>query len=252
MLIISKIIYFLISPLSWLIASLFIAVFARKVQTKKIFLIISLLIALFFSNTFIYEKVLHLWETPAVSKSSIEHHQIGIVLGGMSEYDSNTERLVLQRSGDRIWQALDLYYNHKIDKILITGGSGYVQDRGLDEANQFKALLLSWGIPEKNLIIESKSRNTVENAQFTKELLANSYPEYNSFLLITSAIHMKRAQKIFENNGIKVDAYPADEDCGSERKYFWNEYIIPEINTFNDWFRLLKEIIGYYSYLIMN
>ncbi|MCO5231476.1 MAG: YdcF family protein [Chitinophagales bacterium] len=251
MIVLSKIIYFFISPLTWLIGCITFSLIAKKAKSKNTFQIFALLIAILFSNTVIYDKAVSYWVIPSIKSTEIQHYHVGIVLGGMSDYNSSTDRLVLQRSGDRIWQTLDLYFNHKIDKILITGGSGFVQNTGLDEANQFKKLLLSWGIPEKDLIIESKSRNTVENAQYTKKALEQADMLGESFLLITSAVHMKRAKKIFEDQGIKVTPFSTDDELLKGNNYFWNDYIVPDINTFNDWFRFIKEIVGYYSYLLM-
>ncbi|HLW29997.1 MAG TPA: hypothetical protein VKX29_04005, partial [Brumimicrobium sp.] len=88
-LILSKIIYFFISPLTWLVLAILLWAFAKKKKLKQIAKVASIVIVLFFSNTFIYKEALHLWEIPAVNKSEIEHHDVGIVLGGMFEYDNS-------------------------------------------------------------------------------------------------------------------------------------------------------------------
>src|SRR5690554_336682 len=149
-LILSKIVYFLITPLTWLILSVLIWAFVKNKKRKKIARISTIAIVLFFSNTFIYKEALHLWEVPAVNKSEIVHHDVGIVLGGMFEYDNSAERLSIRRGGDRIWQAIDLYKSKKISKICIVGKHGDVTDKGLDEANQLKLQLLEWGRSEEH------------------------------------------------------------------------------------------------------
>src|SRR5690554_4345105 len=104
MLILSKIIYFFITPLTWLILAILIWAFVKNKNIKKYARASSIFIVLFFSNTFIYKEVLYLWEIPAVNKSEIQHHDVGIVLGGMFEYDNSSQRLSVRRGADRIWQ----------------------------------------------------------------------------------------------------------------------------------------------------
>ncbi|WP_158276098.1 YdcF family protein [Brumimicrobium oceani] len=208
----------------------------------------SIVIILFFSNTFIYKEALRLWEIPAVNKTEINHHDVGIVLGGMFEYDNDANRLSIRRGGDRIWQAIDLYKAKKISKICIVGKHGNVIDRGLKEAEQLKVQLVEWGIPEIDIITETESRNTNENAKFTAALFQQSYPHFDSFLLITSARHMKRAKASFENYEFEVTPFSTDQYVGKERFYHWDEFIIPSADTFNGWFGLIKEVVGYVGY----
>lgn len=104
------------------------------------------------------------------------------MLGGMFEYDNSTERLSVRRGADRIWQALNLYHAGKVDKILISGDNGFVFSRNLHESKQLKDLLVEWEIPPQDLIIESKSKNTYENARDTRKLLAQSHPHLSHFI----------------------------------------------------------------------
>ncbi|WP_262484525.1 YdcF family protein [Brumimicrobium salinarum] len=125
------------------------------------------------------------------------------------------------------------------------GHHGDVIDKGLDEAVQLKEKLIEFGIPETDILIETKSRNTNENAKYTTELLQQSYPHFNSFILVTSARHMRRAKASFENYGLKVTPFSTDQYTAENRFYTWDEFIIPSADTFNEWFGLLKEIVGY-------
>ncbi|RYM34671.1 YdcF family protein [Brumimicrobium glaciale] len=247
-LILSKIVYFLITPLTWLILAILTWAFAKKKKIKQISKVSAIVIILFFSNTFIYKEALRLWEIPAINKSEIQKHDVGIVLGGMFEYDNDADRLSIRRGGDRIWQAIDLYKANKIKKICIVGKHGNIIDKGLDEAVQLKTQLVEWGIPAIDILIETESRNTNENAKFTAALFKQSYPHFNSFLLITSARHMKRAEASFEKVEMNVTPFSTDQYVGKERYYTWDEFIIPSSDTFNGWFGLIKEVVGYVGY----
>mgnify|MGYP000046342122 CR=1 FL=1 len=246
--VLSKISYFFISPFTWLILVIAGILFLKKSRWKKRVKYAAVVIALVFSNSFIFKEAVRLWEVPAVSIDKLEHHQVGIVLGGMFEYDNDTERLSIRRGGDRIWQAIDLYKLKKIDKLLLSGDHGFVSDRGLHEAQQLKSVLVRWGIPKKDILIEENSKNTYQNAKFTAQLLKTSYPHFDSFVLITSAKHMKRAQACFEQQNLAVTPFSTDPFVGSERAYHWDEFIVPNVRNFQYWFSLNKELLGYVVY----
>src|SRR5258708_14902256 len=69
-------------------------------------------------------------------------------------------------------------------------------------------LFESLGIPQERIIAEEQSRNTVENAVFSR-LLATPQPG-ERWLLVTSGYHMPRAMGVFRQAGFPVEAYPVD------------------------------------------
>jgi len=76
----------------------------------------------------------------------------------------------------------------------------------LSEANFLYPLLDYFGIPRERVMLESRSRNTEENAVFSKELVQPKPGE--RWLLVTSAQHMPRAVGCFRRVGFAVEAYP--------------------------------------------
>lgn len=181
----------------------------------------------------------------------MRHYDVGIVMTGMAEYNTRTKTLSLHDHGDRIWQALNLYHAKKIDKILITGDHGYVSDRGLHEAIQLKKVLVSWGIPGGDIITESKSRNTHENAVETKKVLQRSYPHFKKFLVITSATHMRRSIACFQKEGMNCSSFSTNVKSGNGDSYYWDQYIVPNFKTLIEWNTLFKEWFGYLTYKIV-
>lgn len=249
--ILSKLLLFLFSPFNWFVIALLIYFFYPKDYWKKKAKISAFVLFLFFSNTVIFLECCGLWEVQGTQLKDVKNYEVGIVLGGMSEYNNDLNTLSLRRGGDRIWQALTLYKKGKIKKILISGDSGYVTDRGLHEAKQLKEVLVSWGIPEQDILTETRSKNTHENARETKRLLQRSHPHVETSLLITSGIHMKRALACFEKEGMKCDPFSTDLYSGPKHNYFWEQYLVPDVSTFYDWERLMKEYIGFITYKIM-
>jgi uncharacterized SAM-binding protein YcdF (DUF218 family) len=161
------------------------------------------------------------------------------------------DRLSLRRGGDRLWQAIHLYHLGKVDKILISGESGNMVDKGLKEASQFKAILIQEGIPESDIMVETVSKNTYQNAVESKKVLDET-PKDESVLLITSATHMRRSRAIFEKVGFThFDTFTTDHYTGDKRGYYFDQYIIPNESVLTDWNKLIHEWVGYTTYWIM-
>ncbi len=247
--VLSKALLFLLSPLTWVAIALLIVLFSKNAKTKNIAVWITFSLFILFSNTFVFLEITRLWEVPGKKIEDLDScYDAAIVLTGMVEYDNDLERLSIRRGADRIWQALTLYHQDKVNKILISGDNGYITDHGLHEAKQLKSLLVSWGIPKEDIITEEKSRNTYENALETKKLIDEKYPQLKNNILITSGRHMKRAKACFDQVGLECETYSTDMYTGTSRNYYWDQYIIPDFNTLLEWNYLLKEIIGYIVY----
>lgn len=118
----------------------------------------------------------------------------------------------LQDEGDRIVRAAQLYRDGKSSLIVASGGRLRWDDANLpveeSEAYDMASILQLLGVPEENIILEPNSRNTYENAIFTKPLLEER--NIDRILLVTSAIHMPRSLQIFEKLGIEAIPAPTD------------------------------------------
>jgi uncharacterized SAM-binding protein YcdF (DUF218 family) len=250
---ISKIFGFLTLPISWIFIVLLFAAFDKNAKRKQRLVLAALLLFFVLGNSFLVNKLMGLWETPPIDNKTMPHYKFGIVLGGISYYDSQLKRLHFQRSSDRIFQALDLYHQHKIDKIFISGGAGYISKPYETEAVFIREYLLKIGVPDSAIVIESKSKNTIENALYTRQKLheLKQFSATQKYLLITSGYHMKRAMACFKKQGFNVDAYSVDGASG-EQKMQPDELLIPNFSAFQNWDVLIHEWIGYASYKITN
>lgn len=248
--ILSKALLFLISPFFWLIACVAIALFHSNAKYKYRAKVASIVLFLFFSNTFLFNEVCRKWEIHGTPIEKVGNYEVGIVLSGMAEYNNDLNTLSIKRSGDRIWQAISLYKQKKIKKILITGKSGYISDRGLDEAKQFKEVLVSWGIPSNDIITETISKNTHENAVETKKVLTISYPHVDTCLLITSATHMRRSLGCFAKQEVNCVPFSTNLNTGPKRSFYWDQVLVPSVDNFSQWNQLIKEWVGYATYKV--
>ena len=99
-------------------------------------------------------------------------------------------------------------------RLVFSGGSGLVQEQDLKEAEVARLLFERLGIDGARVVYEDRSRNTWENAVFSKQLVSPDPDE--RWLLVTSAIHMPRAVGIFRRIGWPVIPYPVDFALVSE------------------------------------
>ncbi len=249
--ILSKILSYLINPFNWILFFLIYAWITKNQQRKNLFFKIGIILLLVFTNNVIFLEFARLWEPKGKKIEQVKHYDVAVVLGGMSEYNNDLERLSIRRGGDRIWQAIHLYHLGKVNKILISGDSGYLVDKGLKEAKQFKQVLLDEGIPNEDIIVENKSKNTYQNALETKKILDKT-PQKESILLVTSALHMRRSKACFKKVGFKnFGTFSTDHYTGENRNYYFDQYIIPNQSVLNDWYKLIHEWVGYVIYWVV-
>lgn len=246
--ILSKILLFLTFPLTWIALTLIASIIWYKKKFSKKLLITGLILFFFFSNTAIFCEFARHWEIQGKNIAKLPKFDCAILLTGMASFNNDLNRISLGNNGDRIWQAVDLYHRGKVKKILITGDSGMITDRGLHEAEQLGKVIEGWNIPVKDIIIESNSQNTYENAEFSSKLLKKSYPELKRFLLVTSAIHMKRSLACFKKQNMDCVPFSTNHFTGPTRGYYLEQYILPNSQVLSYWESLTKEWVGYFSY----
>jgi uncharacterized SAM-binding protein YcdF (DUF218 family) len=119
-----------------------------------------------------------------------------IVLGGGEgvHRTAQTDRPMLNEAGDRLLAALILSRRFPETSVLYTSGIGQLDQSGTPGADAAATLLLAAGVPQDRLILERLSRNTAENAAFSLPLRPDAD---GSWILVTSAFHMRRAVASF-------------------------------------------------------
>jgi uncharacterized SAM-binding protein YcdF (DUF218 family) len=133
-----------------------------------------------------------------------------IVLGGSIDVDLSAAHGVAVTSGgaDRLIAAAMLANRYPNARIIYSGGSSRLISGDAREADYATALFESLGVSRKRLTMEPRSRNTQENAEFSKALAAPKSGE--RWLLVTSAYHMPRSAGLFRKAGFEVETYPVD------------------------------------------
>jgi uncharacterized SAM-binding protein YcdF (DUF218 family) len=134
-----------------------------------------------------------------------------IILGGTIRGDESMSRgQVIFEDGERVVQAAILARRYPKARLVFTGGSGRLRTAPGEEASlealETKRLLTQLGVDPARVTLEDRSRNTIENARFTAQIV---HPQPGQrWLLVTSAFHIPRAMALFEREGFDVIAYP--------------------------------------------
>ncbi len=130
-----------------------------------------------------------------------------IVLGGGTELDTVDDQLrVPAQVYGRLTKTVELYRAcGGACKVLVSGGNP--QGHQLSEAAVYGRELTALGVDPKSLILEDRSLNTWQNAQFTATLLPL---QTTRTVLVTSGLHVLRSRLYFARFGIHATLVRAD------------------------------------------
>jgi uncharacterized SAM-binding protein YcdF (DUF218 family) len=135
-----------------------------------------------------------------VFRTNLQHADVIIILGGDSE---------------RVPYGVKLYKSNYSDKIIVTG-------RG---AELSKKVAIDSGIAPKDIILEDKSTNTYENAQFSRNIMLQN--NFTSVIVVSSPYHMRRASwlfgRVFKNDNITLLYSPVDNSWFKIEKWWTDE-----------------------------
>lgn len=123
--------------------------------------------------------------------------------------------------------------------ILLSGGTILKGDANESEIE--KRMLLSLGVPENKIFMDDKSRNTAENAAFSKQIC--EHQGWKKPILVTSAFHMPRSVRFFTREGLDVTPYPCDYHTSAATN--WSGYsIVPQSFYLFNSCLAIKEYVG--------
>ncbi|MGB5212343.1 MAG: YdcF family protein [Anderseniella sp.] len=146
---------------------------------------------------------------PIVSIDTLPKADVAIVLGGVSVQSQGLNPYADLKSGaDRILHAVRLLKAGKVDRILVSSGRPVSQLDSRSEAEIIAGFLREFGVDDADIVLESKSRNTHENA--INSLARMRENGFTSALLVTSALHMPRAAAVFRKAGVKFSPVSID------------------------------------------
>jgi uncharacterized SAM-binding protein YcdF (DUF218 family) len=138
-----------------------------------------------------------------------------IVLGGAVEFGLTESRrtYTLSNSGERVLEGILLAKRFPNAKVIVN-----------DDETMF--YMNEVGIAKERIVLEGESRNTFENAKYTRELFPGNTD--GSWLLVTSAGHMPRAVGSFCKMGFDIIPWPVDYRTPASVSWRLLRYEFPE------------------------
>jgi len=248
-------------PITWLTIFLLVALFNKKYRLKS--LRIGFVLFLFFTNPFLANEMYLLWEIAPTPINEVKNYEIGIVLTGMSNSGKEPkDRIYASQGIDRLLQAVRLYKEGKIKKIVISGISEDInfvtgEEKLPKRSYTYKDMLKDMCIKEEDILVEPKSKNTYENAQFSAQFLQKNnqklninlnFDKTNQILVITSAFHLRRALGCFEQAGLHVDGFSTDFVATERKNTLTILSLLPTEEAMGKWARIIHELTGYVVY----
>lgn len=237
--VLSKLLLFLILPLYWVMILVLLGIFIKNKRNRKRLFIAAGVVFYLFSIPLLLNLFENLWDI----RTPVNHKKYScvIVLGGFSGSGGEDGGHFTEAS-DRFIQGVKLMNTKQVSHILITGGSGMLIPGSFKEAPYVKTQLRKFNIPDSLMLIESNSKNTLENARFTKAILERAHLQ-PPYLLVTSAFHMRRSLMIFKHAGLQVDPYPCN--FISFDPQFAVGALCPDADVLHKWELYIKELVGY-------
>jgi uncharacterized SAM-binding protein YcdF (DUF218 family) len=122
-----------------------------------------------------------------------------LVLGAAVLGDAPSPVLV-----ERLRHAQELFETGQVRAIVVTGGRSPEDD--LSEAEASRDWLVAQGVPAKTIVLENASRTTIENLALARPILSEHH--FDSVLVVSDPLHMRRAMLIAERQGISAAPSP--------------------------------------------
>ena len=232
--VLKKILAQFVMPEQFCILMMFIGLiflwFTKYIKAAKILLTTAILLLALFSCKFFVNIISSPLENkyPPISANNSHNKEIKfiVVLGGGTKYEkskpltSSIGETTLTRLSEGV-RLLKLCPNAK---LILSGGKAFSEK---SEAAVMKELLQSVGISTENVVCDSISLDTEQQALYLKHLVKE-----NKFYLVTSAIHMPRSMSLFKGNGMNPIAAPTDYTIPINLKspyyYFPSAYFLKE------------------------
>ena len=227
--------------LELLLLGLVLVWFTSRQKTGKVVLLIGFLFLALLSYDAVSDELLQPLEykyPPVLSSDDIAGIKWVVVLGG--GHISDPRLPVTSKLGGasvaRLVEGIRLYKMLPGSKLVLSGGSAFDP---VPNAKIMADVAVAIGVDKRDLILESSSKDTKDQARLIKEIVGK-----DSFLMVTSACHMPRSMALFEKQGMKPipapTGYGVKQRQGASPKMFF-----PRAHA------LLKAETAFYEYLGM-
>jgi len=213
----------------------------KKIRLGSVVLAFALLWLVVFSTPVVSHKLRATLEVqfPPLEVGALSQAQAIVVLGGVMRAPEAAGHMPdLGPASDRVWHAARLFHADRAPIVLLSGGAN-LNVSIHSEAESMRTFMSALGVPTDAMVLEGLSRNTRQNAKFTADILRPM--GINKIILVTSALHTRRAVALFEKQGFTV--IPAATDHEARTRFDWTDFL-PEASALDGSARAIKEMVG--------
>lgn len=217
--------------------------FRRRERGSAAAILVSSLLLYALSTSFVSSAMMRNLEAAYLPPDAPSGDVI-VVLGGGATQDTpdmDGKGGLTDGASSRLLTAARLYRRLHVP-VLVTGGQVF-EDWGA-EALIARRLLLGLGVPEGDVIVETESKTTGQNAAYTAQILHRE--GFSRPLLVTSAFHMKRSVLNFEKNGVEVTPYPTGYRVNTAARAFHYTQLAPQAYHLDNSVCVLQEELRYW------
>tara|TARA_B100000674_G_scaffold494937_1_gene520818 strand:- start:248 stop:1000 length:753 start_codon:yes stop_codon:yes gene_type:complete len=209
-------------------------------------LVIAALLLWVFSLGLVSQSLWCWLEAPWQRRSALEAPQADaiVVLSGGRHPAPGPARLSEWHDPDRFIAGLELFRAGRAPRLLFTGGVSPFSPGQPPEGQHYRQEAALLGVPEAAMASTPPVRNTADEAVAIRRLLPVGQ---SRVLLVTSAFHMRRSQRLFERQGMEVLPFPVDFQArGRWAGPLWRDPTqwLPSATALYNSSRALRELLG--------
>ena len=237
MIYINKILPIIFSPLGLIIVLLLFGILRKKILPSLLALLLLTLLSLPLVSNQLIKSLERNYSV--ISPNELDTADTVVVLSGMLQTIKQDSMIHYEFSEavDRIFAGINLLKMGKAQKIILTRGK-LPWNKGVPEGDYIAEFVQSQGIDPNRILLTEIVQNTNDEAKAISKML----PKTSEVILITSAFHMPRAEKVFQNQNLKIIPYAVD--FRSSAKDIDVLDFLPQANAFKDSSFYFREIIG--------
>ncbi|NER26282.1 MAG: YdcF family protein [Symploca sp. SIO1C4] len=217
---------------------------------------LALIVLLLGSNGWVANNLVRSLEQQHILQTELPTAEAIVILGGATKSAVPPRPAVdLKEQGDRVLYGAQLYREGKAPLVIPAGGRIDWYGGGSSESEDMTQLLEFFGVPAAAILQEPKSLNTYQNAVNVRQILQEQ--GINRVLLVTSAMHMPRAIRIFQRQGIEAIPAPTDFLVTSQEMEELNSSpqatalsLLPDAEQLEQTTKSLKEYLGMFVYYL--
>jgi uncharacterized SAM-binding protein YcdF (DUF218 family) len=183
-----------------------------------------------------------------VSDEALSSLDVMVILDGglnaVGSYKDNPEPSGITYS--RLLNGVRFYKQSSADILALSGGA-FLPDTE-SAAEVMKKIAIELGVPESDIVIETKSRNTMENASELVKVLPKG--QGRRIGLVTSSLHIQRATRAFSKSFPNDTIIPIPVNHQYNPVPFDIKTVIPSAGVFANSSQVLRDWIALLWYTI--